>query len=381
MTPLFENDAALEATLRELRPAADPEYLAELDRYAAAGFPPAHRASSAREAVRNWVTARIERLRSVPPRRVLAPAGALALGAIVIATAVVAGTGGGSPESKRRGFASEMEEMPFLSKTVPAPESSERSLPAAPVGSAATVPASPPARTGPFASKTADREIERSAAIVLGTEPDGVRDAAAGVFDAVHAADGIVLDSSVTDGPSGRAGARFSLLIPSGKLGDALAEISSVAEVRSRHEATDDITAPTVSTRERLQDANATVRSALAQLAGAETDEERAAAEAELRAARSRAASIRASFASLERRANFSRLSVRIVTGKVEEGEGGVFGIGDGIDTAGRVLATLAAVTLIGLAAMTPFALIALLAWLLRRAWVQRTRRDALARP
>ena len=58
--------------------------------------------------------------------------------------------------------------------------------------------------SGPYASQAGRREIERSAEIVLATEPDEIRAATGKVFDAVHAADGIVLSSSVRDGESPR---------------------------------------------------------------------------------------------------------------------------------------------------------------------------------
>ena len=151
---------------------------------------------------------------------------------------------------------------------------------------------------------------------MLGTEPAEVRAASAKVFDAVHAVDGIVLSSSIRDGAEGSAGAEFELLIPSGKLGDALADFSRIGEVRSRDEATQDITAPTVSVGERLQDSNARVQSLLDELAAADTDAERAAVEAELRAERSRAAALRSRLSELERRANLSRVSLRIETGE-----------------------------------------------------------------
>ena len=251
-------------------------------------------------------------------------------------------------------------------------------------GSSATAYEAPlrAAGTGPYASQAGRREIERSAEIVLGAEPAEVRADAAKVFDAVHAADGIVLSSSIRDGEAGEAGADFELLIPSGKLGDALASFSAIAEVRSRHEATQDITAPTVGVGERLQDARATVEGLLDQLAGAETDEERAAVEAELRAERRRSrrcarASPRWSAAPTSRG---SRCGSRPAPPLASD-EGGAWGIGDGIDGAGRILAVAAGVTVIGLAILAPFALIVLLAWLARRAWLRRARRDALHVP
>ena len=52
--------------------------------------------------------------------------------------------------------------------------------------------------------------------------------------------------------------------------------------------------------------------------------------------------------------------------------------IGDAVDDAGKILSTAAGVTLIRLAVLAPFALIALLGWLARRAWVRQGRERAL---
>jgi hypothetical protein len=231
--------------------------------------------------------------------------------------------------------------------------------------------------TGPFASHARHRDIERSAQIVLGADPANVRSDAAKVFDAVHAADGIVLSSSISDGAAGEAGARFDLLIPSGKVGDTLAAFSAIDEVRSRHESTQDITAPTIGVGERLQDSRAKIAGLLAQLATTTTDAERAAVEAELRAERARAAALRSRLSDLSRRANLSRVSLRIETGEPQGGgsTGGAWGIDDGLHDAGRILAIAAGVTLVGLAIIAPLALLLLLAWLAHRTWV-RTRRE-----
>jgi len=206
-----------------------------------------------------------------------------------------------------------------------------------------------------------------------------VRSDAAKVFDAVHAAEGIVLRSSITDGGPGEAGAEFRLLIPSAKLSDALAAFSAIDEVRLRHESTQDITAPTVGTGERLQDSSARIDGLLAQLAQATTEDERAAVEAELRSERRVAAALRSRLDDLRRRATLSQVSLRIETGeRPDGGGGGAWGFGDGIDDAGRILAIAAGVTIIALAILAPFALLAVLAWTARRAWLRRARTQAL---
>ncbi|HUC06507.1 MAG TPA: DUF4349 domain-containing protein, partial [Solirubrobacterales bacterium] len=185
-------------------------------------------------------------------------------------------------------------------------------------------------------------------------------------------ADGIVLHSSTSSGSN--AGARFALLIPSAQLGDALAALSSIDEVSSRHEATDDITAPTVSAREELQDSRARIDTLLAQLSAAETETEAEAVEAELRGERRHAAELRGRLARLDRRTTYSRVSVRIASDPSAD-TGGAWGFDDAVGDAGRILAVAAAVTLVGLAIAAPFALIAFLAWLAHRLWL-RTRRE-----
>jgi len=185
--------------------------------------------------------------------------------------------------------------------------------------------------------------------------------------------------SSTRQGKAGAAGATFELLIPSAKLPDALAAFSEIDAVRSRHEATADITAPTVSAAELLKESRARIDSLLGQLEAADLESEREAVEAELRHERRHAARLAAQLDHLHKRAEYSRVSLRIVTGEGEESTGGgAWGVDDAFHDAGHVLAVAAAVTVVALAILGPIALIALLAWLTHRAWVRRERRRVL---
>jgi Domain of unknown function (DUF4349) len=393
-----EDDLA--AALRALRPDPRPEFAAELDARAALGFP--RRAASntpdaARIGPRARLLASLSRLREAPPRRRLAAAGAAGLVAIVAATAVIAGTGGGAGESG----STTIGPVPGGGEAggaglepKPAPESAAESASGASAGGSssaagvemapATTHAAPYDRTraaGPYASHRSRRDVERSASIVLGADPSEVRADSAKVFEAVHATNGIVLRSSIRDGSAGEAGASFDLLIPAARLSDALAAFSAIDEVRSRHESTADITAPTIGAGERLRDSRARIESLLTELAAADTAAERSAVEAELRAERRRAAVLRSRLAGLRRRANLSRVSLRIETGRPAAGGGtGGWGIGDGLASAGRVLAIAAGVAIVGLALLAPLAVLALLAWLAHRAWLRRARGRALGR-
>jgi hypothetical protein len=404
----FKDDAELIAELRTERPVPSPAFTADLDERAAAGFPPRSLPGA------SPLDRLGARLRALPPRRWLLPTGATALAAIAVATVVVAvsepktdsvsiaqlsGTDRPAPPPKAHPYDNYAGNPKARASQAAGPGTgvdsssvqSETALPTrtgrvAPAGvplpssasSGAASAESRPAETGPFASQAAHRDIERSAEMVLGAEPAEVGDDAAKVFDAVHASDGIVLRSSVSGGAAGDAGATFDLLIPSAKL----AAFSAIAEVRSRHEATKDITSPTVRLGEHLRDSRATIDGLLVQLAGADDDAERAEVETQLGTERHHASSLESRLTTLDRRANLSHVSLRIETGTAtgSTGEnGGGWGMGDALGDARHILAIAAAVTIVGLAIVGPLAVIALLAWLANRAWIRHRRERALS--
>jgi hypothetical protein len=361
------NDLA--TALAEIRPAPRENFVRELDERAAAGFPRRSRLDNSPLAgFAAWV-------RSLSPQRLLFAGGTAALAAIAIATVLVAGTDSRQQPAPEQGPSSGL-----LSDLSGSSESTEPLPPSTTAPKAAGTEYGATenlsATAGPARAGRAHRDIERSAEVGLLADPADVADDSAAVFAAVHDANGIVLRSTTTSGK--RAGAHFELLIPSARLGDALAAFSSIDEVRTRHEATDDITAPTVETSERLRDSQARIDGLLAQLSAAETETEMDAIEAELARERRHTASLRAQLDRLEQRADFSRVSVKIETGDSSDESGGTWGIGDAFDDAGHILGIAAGVTLIGLAVLGPLALIALLAWLAHRAWVRAQRRRAL---
>ncbi|HEX9967831.1 MAG TPA: DUF4349 domain-containing protein [Solirubrobacterales bacterium] len=376
-------DTDLATELRELRPAPRPEFAAELDARAAAGFPGANGEEAGPSLPRRLA----ERLARVPRWRVPALAGSVAVAAIAVATAVIAL----SEEESVRPTA-QRPVVPWAGvqfRPAPPPESLKpfaRRLPrsreaAAAEGTAASAEAmnfegaAPLRASGPNAFLTSKRDVERSARLVLATEPSEVRTAAARVFETVHSYNGIVLRSSIAASDGAEASAVFELLIPSGRLGDALAGFSEIAEVRSRHDSTGDVTGRTTGLEERLRDSSAKIEGLLAELANADTEAERSAAEARLRSERRRLAALRSALQNLERRVNLSRVSLRIESGSPGSDAGdGSWSVSDAFDDAGRILAIAAGVTLIGLAVLAPFALVVLLAWAGSRLWLRRKR-------
>ncbi len=383
-----DRDDQLAAELRALRPEPRPEFTAELDQRAAAGFP--RRSRLPRLSLG---------LRAFPPRRLLLAGGAVAVFVVLAASTLIVANQGDSgpqdnlallepkpepatsspepPDKAAGGFNSPEASETQYATDVPSVPSEASSAPSA-AGSASGAAPIEIERTSGNARR---RAVERSAEIVLAAEPGDVGEDSSEVFEVVHAHDGIVMRSSSREGKPGRAGARFELLLPSDDLGDSLAALSAIDEVRSRHEATTDITAPTVDTAELLRDSNARIDSLLAQLEAAETEGEREAVEAELRQERHHRARLRSSLQHLEHRASFSRVLLLIETGAKEEPSsgGGAWGIDDALGDAGQILAVAAAVAVVALAILGPIALVALLAWLTHRAWVRRERRRVLS--
>jgi hypothetical protein len=353
----------LAALLAETRPVPREAFTQKLDKRVAAGFPRHSRRS------RDPLSLIRDHLLVSGPGRLLFAGGGVALVAIAVATVIFVGNSG----TERTSSGGLLNEVSRFSGSSESSEAQPQQTEAAPSRSIA--PAS--STNGAAAtSGRAHRDIERSAEIGLLADPADVADDSAAVFSAVHDAHGIVLHSTTTSGK--RAGANFDLLIPSAQLGDALAAFSAIDEVRTRHEATEDITAPTVDASEKLRDSRARIDGLLGQLAAAETETEMNVIEAELARERHRAASLRAQLDMLEQRTDFSRVSVKIETGGSSTDSGNSWGIGDAFGDAGHILGIAAGITLIGLAVLTPLALIALLAWLAHRAWVRTQRQRAL---
>ncbi|HUB99299.1 MAG TPA: DUF4349 domain-containing protein [Solirubrobacterales bacterium] len=413
-------DEILFATLESLRPAPSPAFAAELDARVATGFPrESAPAASGASRLAAWA-------RGLRPRRIVLAGGATALAAIGVAAVLVASpstrvnidtSGGGNIEAgpvvsgseSSAGAPRHLDRTPKQIEEAfgaagsgkPTADSDSSSSNGAGVEYEASAPTAASAgaaagtaemgsaeagindqyapSSGPYASQAHHRDVEYAAEMVLGTEPEEVGDAAGKVFDAVHRYGGIVLDSSVSGGSASDAGAEFELLIPSAKLGDALAAFSRIADVRSRHETSNDITAPTVTTAELLQDSHARIESLLNELAETETEAEREAVEAKLRSERRHAAVLKSSLTNLQRRANFSHVSLRIESGAADSSSGaGGWDVGDAFHDAGQILAAAAGVAIVGLAILGPIALIALLVWLGNRAWLRQRRERAL---
>lgn len=386
------DDIDLAAELRTLRPAPQGDFTEKLDARAAEGFPREGRQE-------NDLLRRLrDALDAAPLRRVALPAAAVGLVALVIATAAISLSerGGEAPGTTLLSLEEQGRETPSRTPTTGRGMAEQASAGSGSRGvEYADTP--PTVNSGSARAEAADgsasaanamglavpahRDVERDAELVLGPAPEEFGEAVKQAFSTVHAVNGVVLSSQIRDRNAengGEASASFRLLIPSARLGDGLASLSRIADVRSRHDSTLDITAPTVGAEERLDDSRARIDGLLAQLASAESEEERVAIESELRGERREASALQAQLDRLRRRAGFAQVSLRIES-VAERDSAGPWGVGDALDDAARILTVAAGVTLIGLAVLGPLALIAVAIWLAHRLWLRRRRESALA--
>lgn len=357
--------AALAVALREERAPIDPFFSRELDSRAAAGFP---RDSS-------W-----RRLFSANP--LLVPGFAASVLLALAVSAVVLAPGGGDDASTAGGggsyAGSVTEEQSGSSQAADSAGSSNPAPPAA-IGAAA-----PAARSGsPRSDRRLAREVETSASLLLATPPGRVQRTADEVVAITDRQRGFVVTSSV-DVVAGGGGAAFELRVPSARLKATLADLSRLGGVRERREATQDITAQSVSARSRLADARAERKGLLGQLARAVTDLEREAVKTRLRRVSFRIRAAKSDLARVDNRARFSTITLTIAgePGAGEEEEGaGAWTPGDAARDAVRVLEVAVGVGLIALAVAVPAVLLLALGLMAARVATRRRRERALDVP
>jgi Domain of unknown function (DUF4349) len=230
---------------------------------------------------------------------------------------------------------------------------------------------------------TSGRKVVQSAQLDLAAASSHIDDVAQQVYDVIGGLGGIVVNSTVTQtsGPGGYA--QFQLSIPSASLGQAMTRLSSLnyATVISRTDASQDITDQYGAAQRALADARALRTSLLKQLAAAITTEQVDSLKAQIRDAEASISSDQATLNRLNHQVGFSQVSLQIsprsTPAPVSHGGGG-FGIGQAAHDAGRVLTVAAGVALIALAALTPVALVAALAWWVGAAMRRRRREQAL---
>ena len=269
------------------------------------------------------------------------------------------------------------------SKAAPTPPDSVTANGTAGSGRASAPAAAAPAPAQLQALKRSDapRKVQRSADLTITTPSAKFETTSDAVIRTVDRFGGIVAASSI--GRQGTHGeASFDLRIPTGRLDDALAALSKLGHVSQRTQDLQDITSSFTSVQDRLSDARAERKGLLAALAKATTQGQIDSLKARLRTVRATLGRLGAERASLQRRADLSRVSLTLRgvkgAGATTPTGGGHWTPGDAARDALRVLEVMAGVALIALAIAVPLGLVGLAVALSARSFRRRDRARAL---
>jgi hypothetical protein len=388
-------DHELERELRAERSEPDHDFARRLDEWAQAGFPRdrglgphAARQAGTVETLTERLRAGSERLRAVPPRRLLMPAAAAVTLIVVVAVAVgqldpgsssetadtsgqinqSAGDSTGAEPSISSGSAGAGAVGADASAESSAPALSGKERSATDQGLDSVVPVPPPSDGGGIARGTDKRLVDATAQLTLGADRGEVQDVANDVVGVTDRHKGVVLDSQISDDKK-NARADFQLEIPYNQLDAALTDLSELGDVLSRTQAGHDITAAAVRTRRDLAGVYDRIRKARADLIRADTTEQKQLIEARIQSLNASADTLQTKLAGVQRQARFATVSVTVTSDRPNgsgagSGDDGNWTVGEALDDAADILQTIAGVALITLAALAPIALIATLCWL-----------------
>ena len=342
--------AELGELLREEPPRPDPAWARRLDSRAAAGFPRPPRRSP-------WAVLKAHRRALVP----VVSFACVALLVVGLSTVQVGsddegGSGGGSFSSEDASGGDAGAPAQGRGSAESAGDSGDSSV---------TAPKLAPATGGgsPGSDGRRTRFQERSAALTLAARPRQIERVADGILRVTDAAGGFVASSTVSGGAG--SGGSFELRIPNARLDKAIADLSRLADVRERTQSSRDITAETLTARERLREAKREREGLLRALARATTLNETESIKARLRTVNRELAVARQAVRRVENRAAYANVSVDLVSSDgstAAPSDDGRWTPGDALDDSLRVLEVASGVAVIVLAIALPLALLAAIA-------------------
>ena len=358
----------LALAVRDDAPVPDPDFELRMNARVAAGFPV--RRGGWRGGLRTLTAAR--------PRMAAMGAAASLLIAVVVALSLTNDSrNGGAPgvaeSTTSAGGGGESAAAP-AQKTV-APTTAGGAAPQSASGGAAdstSAPAPVPPSPGGFAGGR-DRRIERSAALVLAAPKDKLNDVGDQVIAVTDRYRGFVLHSSVTSSGDQSSSGSFDLRIPVRNLQPALRDLSALADVESRTENADDVTASFSSARTRLQELNAERRGLLRRLERATSERAASAIRTQLRTVNAQIEQQNQVLTDMRRRTNYASVSVTLQA--KDDSSGG--GIGAGARDLRDSLVDAANLALRVLGVALPIGLVVGLLWAIS-ARVSRRRREAV---
>jgi Domain of unknown function (DUF4349) len=384
----FAGLAELARELRDERPSIEVEFAALLDERAASGFEADTAAEGPATSGSERLGRLVDRFRAMPPRRLLAPAGA-AVTLLVVVSVVVSQSGGpdgGEGDAERI----QPQTEPALPEGGGAQGAVAEEPPLADVAKdlARGAPGRASYLVDPGAAEAAaelpspgERELAQRVDMSLSTEPEDLRDVADGVLAVADRHRGFVVNSSVSTGDPGSRGAEsgrasFQLKIPARQVQSALAELSELAHVSSRTDGTVDITNRFNSARERIEKATEERDRLLRKLENAVTFNERRAIRRQIDVVEDELRAAEEALADAQQRVKLVPVSVTVTAdGEPDDGN---WGIGDAINDAGDVLTVAAGIALVTAAVLLPLGLLVALFALIWRATLRQRRERAL---
>lgn len=348
----------LVVALRDDAPAPDPGFELRMNARVAAGFPASRR------------RLRMPAFAARRPRTAALGVAASLLAALVVAVSLSGNgtsTRGGSPAS---GGGPELQ-----AQRAPSTAQGGSAAPSTAGGatSNSVIAPVPPPPGGGFVGGH-NRKVERSAALTLETTQDKLSDVGDQVIAVTDRYRGFVLSSSVTNAGAGNSGGSFDLRIPVRSLRPALRDLSGLADVKSRTENANDVTASFVSARTRLQELKAERRGLLRRLESAPTDRAASAIRARLRIVNAQIDAQTQVMNQLRRRTSYAAVAVTLQT---TQGNAGGGGIGSGARDLRDSLVDAANLSLRVLGVALPLALLGALLWA-GSAWFTRRRRESV---
>jgi uncharacterized protein DUF4349 len=325
--------------VRDDAPVPDAGFELRMNARVAAGFPPRR------------PRGRIHALLTTRPQMAALGAAASILIALLVAVSVL----GGGGSTTRTSSAPSSTAAPATGAG-----STAESAPATKAAPSAgvAVPSPVPPAPGGFVGG-GNRKVERSAALVLAPSKDKLNEVGDQVIAVTDRYRGIVQSSSVTSAGDASSGS-FDLRIPVRNLQAALRDLSALADVKSRTENADDVTASFVNARTRLDELQAERRGLLRRLEKAPTDQAAAAIRARIRIVNSQIDAQTQSLAEMRRRTSYAVVQVTL---EPKAGSSGG-GISSGADDLRDSLVDSVNIALRVLGVALPIGLVLALLWL-----------------
>jgi hypothetical protein len=360
-------DEQIGAELYSLRETPSEDFAAELDAWAAEGFPSLNQLdepSKPRPAIGTLIGR----------RPVLAALAGAAVIVAVVGVSVAAYLHENNSASEPLSASGDQSGGLLSGQSRVQENSLRQSAPAAAANGSAPLSAVAPTPPGSRPRNGRPQIQELSASLGLSTDPDKLQGAADGVVDVTNRYDGFVDASDVRVGGS-NSHASFTLRIPAAHLRDALDDLSDLGRVTLRDEGSSNVTGAYVDAGKAFKDARAKVDSLLAQLDSASSPAEAAAIREQLVTARQELAAARSALRGLKGRVAYAPVTVQIST----QGDGS-WSIGDAADDAVNVVEAIGGALLITLAVLVPLAALLALGWLGAREFSRRRREATLDR-